>query len=191
VGYYTLNNIPAGMTADLSKNKMAVVAPPPAESHQHAVPMETTAEPATKKNSKNSNKHLTTMPSDWAAPDKTLVIGTVPGMKYDVTELEVKAGTKVKLTFNNLDDDMTHNLVIVEPGTADEVGLAAFSLGVKASQMSYVPNNNKVLFHTTLLQPESSQTIYFVAPSKAGEYSFVCTYPGHHTLMRGILKVVK
>jgi azurin len=191
VGYYTLNNIPAGMTADLSKNKMAVVAPPPAESHQHAVPMETTAEQATKKNSKNSNKHLTTMPSDWAAPDKTLVIGTVPGMKYDVTELEVKAGTKVKLTFNNLDDDMTHNLVIVEPGTADEVGLAAFSLGVKASQMSYVPNNNKVLFHTTLLQPESSQTIYFVAPSKAGEYSFVCTYPGHHTLMRGILKVVK
>jgi azurin len=191
VGYYTLNNIPAGMTADLSKNKMAVVAPPPAESHQHAVPMETTAEPATKKNSKNSNKHLTTMPSDWAAPDKTLVIGTIPGMKYDVTELEVKAGTKVQLTFNNLDDDMTHNLVIVEPGTADEVGLAAFSLGVKASQMSYVPNNNKVLFHTTLLQPESSQTIYFVAPSKAGEYSFVCTYPGHHTLMRGILKVVK
>jgi azurin len=191
VGYYTLNNIPAGMTADLSKNKMAVVAPPPAESHQHAVPMETTAEQATKKNSKNSNKHLTTMPSDWAAPDKTLVIGTIPGMKYDVTELEVKAGTKVKLTFNNLDDDMTHNLVIVEPGTADEVGLAAFSLGVKASQMSYVPNNNKVLFHTTLLQPESSQTIYFVAPSKAGEYSFVCTYPGHHTLMRGILKVVK
>jgi azurin len=191
VGYYTLNNIPAGMTADLSKNKMAVVAPPPAESHQHAVPMETTAEPATKKNSKNSNKHLTTMPSDWAAPDKTLVIGTVPGMKYDVTELEVKAGTKVKLTFNNLDDDMTHNLVIVEPGTADEVGLAAFSLGVKASQMSYVPNSNKVLFHTTLLQPEASQTIYFVAPSKPGEYSFVCTYPGHHTLMRGILKVVK
>ena len=192
VGYYTLNNIPAGMTADMSKNKMAVVAPPPAESHQHAaVPMETTAEPATKKNSKNSNKHLTTMPSDWAAPDKTLVIGTVPGMKYDITELEVKAGTKVKLTFNNLDDDMTHNLVIVEPGTADEVGLAAFSLGVKGSQMSYVPNSNKVLFHTTLLQPEASQTIYFVAPSKPGEYSFVCTYPGHHTLMRGILKVVK
>jgi azurin len=191
VGYYTLNNIPAGMTADMSKNKMAVVAPPPAESHQHAVPMETTAEPTTKKNSKNSNKHLTTMPSDWAAPDKTLVIGTVPGMKYDVTELEVKAGTKIKLTFNNLDDDMTHNLVIVEPGTADEVGLSAFSLGVKGSQMSYVPNSNKVLFHTTLLQPEASQTIYFVAPSKPGEYSFVCTYPGHHTLMRGILKVVK
>jgi azurin len=179
------------MTADLSKNKMAAVTPTPSESHQHAVQMETKVEPTAKKNNKASNKHQTSMPSDWAAPDKTLVIGTIPGMKYDVTELEVKAGTKVKLTFNNLDDDMTHNLVVVEPGTADEVGLAAFSLGVKASQMSYVPNSNKVLFHTTLLQPEASQTIYFVAPSKAGEYSFVCTYPGHHTLMRGILKVVK
>ena len=190
VGYYTLNNIPAGLTADLSKNKMAVVTPPPAQ-HEHAAPMETEVEVKTKKSTKTSTKYQPVMPADWAAPDKTLTVGTIPGMKYDVTELEVKAGSKVKLVFNNLDDDMTHNLVIVEPGTADEVGLAAFSLGVKASQMSYVPNNNKVLFHTTLLQPESSQTIYFTAPAKPGNYSFVCTYPGHHTLMRGILKVVK
>ena len=190
VGYYTLNNIPAGLTADLSKNKMAAVTPPPAQ-HEHAAPMETEVEVKTKKNTKTSTKYQPVMPADWAAPDKTLTVGTIPGMKYDVTELEVKAGSKVKLVFNNLDDDMTHNLVIVEPGTADEVGLAAFSLGVKASQMSYVPNNNKVLFHTTLLQPESSQTIYFTAPAKPGNYSFVCTYPGHHTLMRGILKVVK
>lgn len=190
VGYYTLNNIPAGLTADLSKNKMAAVTPPPAQ-HEHAAPMETEVEIKTKKSTKTSTKYQPVMPADWAAPDKTLMVGTIPGMKYDVTELEVKAGSKVKLVFNNLDDDMTHNLVIVEPGTADEVGLAAFSLGVKASQMSYVPNNNKVLFHTTLLQPESSQTIYFTAPAKPGNYSFVCTYPGHHTLMRGILKVVK
>lgn len=190
VGYYTLNNIPAGLTADLSKNKMAAVTPPPAQ-HEHAAPMATEVEIKTKKSTKTSTKYQPVMPADWAAPDKTLMVGTIPGMKYDVTELEVKAGSKVKLVFNNLDDDMTHNLVIVEPGTADEVGLAAFSLGVKASQMSYVPNNNKVLFHTTLLQPESSQTIYFTAPAKPGNYSFVCTYPGHHTLMRGILKVVK
>ena len=190
VGYYTLNNIPAGLTADLSKNKMAVVTPPPAQ-HEHAAPIETEVEVKTKKSTKTSTKYQPVMPADWASPDKTLTVGTIPGMKYDVTELEVKAGSKVKLVFNNLDDDMTHNLVIVEPGTADEVGLAAFSLGVKASQMSYVPNNNKVLFHTTLLQPESSQTIYFTAPAKPGNYSFVCTYPGHHTLMRGILKVVK
>ncbi|NBU35777.1 MAG: auracyanin family protein [Bacteroidetes bacterium] len=190
VGYYTLNNIPAGLTADLSKNKMAVIAPPPAQ-HEHAAPMETEVDVKTKKSTKTNTKYQPVMPADWAAPDKTLTVGTIPGMKYDVTELEVKAGSKVKLIFNNLDDDMTHNLVIVEPGTADEVGLAAFSLGVKASQMSYVPNSNKVLFHTTLLQPESSQTIYFTAPTKPGNYSYVCTYPGHHTLMRGILKVVK
>lgn len=189
-GYYTLNNIPAGLTADLSKNKMAVIAPPPAQ-HEHAAPMETEVDVKTKKSTKTNTKYQPVMPADWAAPDKTLTVGTIPGMKYDVTELEVKAGSKVKLIFNNLDDDMTHNLVIVEPGTADEVGLAAFSLGVKASQMSYVPNSNKVLFHTTLLQPESSQTIYFTAPTKPGNYSYVCTYPGHHTLMRGILKVVK
>ena len=86
---------------------------------------------------------------------------------------------------------MTHNLVIVEPGTADEVGNLAIKLGIKGSQVNYVPNNAKVLFHTSLIQPSSSETIYFVAPMKAGIYTYVCTYPGHHTVMQGTLKVVE
>ena len=35
------------------------------------------------------------------------------------------------------------------------------------------------------------QIIEFTAPSQPGDYEFVCTFPGHHILMRGIMKVVK
>ncbi len=192
VGYYTLNNVPTNMTADLSKN--AMVAAMPAINHTDHKAMD--MKPATKdkkgkKGAVASIKRQLTMPADWSAPDKTLTIGTKPVMKYDIDAVEVKAGSKVKLIFNNLDNDMTHNLVIVEPGTADEVGNQAIKLGIKGSQVNYVPNNAKVLYHTSLLQPSTSESIYFIAPTKPGNYTYVCTYPGHHTIMQGILKVTE
>jgi azurin len=116
-------------------------------------------------------------------------LGTKPGLKYDVTNFEVKAGSKIRLIFNN-NDDMTHNVVIVKPGSADDVANLALQLGLKGSQMSFVPNNANVLFHTSLLQPESSESIYFSAPLTPGEYTFICTFPGHASVMRGIIKVV-
>ena len=191
--YYTLNNIPTTEGANLSKNMMAATMP--AMNHgAHKMNMGTASKDKKSKKTKAeiaSIKRQTTMPADWSAPDKIITIGTKPVLKYDIDEVVVKAGSKIKLTFNNLDNDMTHNLVIVEPGTADEVGNKAIKLGIKGSQVNYVPNSDKVLYHTALIQPSTSETIYFIAPLKAGNYTYVCTYPGHHTVMQGILKVVE
>jgi azurin len=131
------------------------------------------------------------MPADWGGKvDQTLSVGTKPGLKYDVTKFQVKAGTKIRLIFNN-NDDMLHNLVIVKPKTVTKVGEAAFKMDLDGEAKAYVPDLDEVLFHTGLMQPESQETIYFVAPSTPGDYTFVCTYPGHYTLMQGIIKVVK
>ena len=102
----------------------------------------------------------------------------------------MKAGSKIKLIFNN-NDDMTHNVVIVNPGTAKEIGDLAFNLGLTGSQMNYIPASSNVLFHTNLIQPGSSETIYFNAPLKPGNYIILCTYPGHAMIMQANLKVVK
>jgi azurin len=193
--YYTLNNIPTMAAADLSKNAMVMAKAMPAMNHaEHAMPMKPLSKKEQKARDKAalaSIKRQTTMPVDWSAPDKVIAIGTKPVLKYDVETVQVKAGSKVKLIFSNLDDDMTHNLVIVEPGAADAIGNLAIKLGIKGSQVSYVPNSPKVLYHTSLIQPSTSETIYFVAPLKAGNYTYVCTYPGHHTVMQGTLKVVE
>ena len=59
----------------------------------------------------------------------TIRIGTIPErMMYDVKELTVKPGKKVKLTFAN-PDFMPHNIMLVKPGKADDVGLKAIALG--------------------------------------------------------------
>lgn len=178
--YYTLNNIPDGEKTVLT-DEQKVKAHAGMQHATNKTPVAKTTTPA--------KKRQVAMPADWKQPDKVLKLGTKPGLKFDIAQFEVKAGSKIRLVFNN-NDDMTHNVVIVTPGAGDEIGKLALNLGLKGPDLNYVPNSSKVLFHTGLLQPESSESIYFIAPSKPGEYTFLCTYPGHASVMRGILKVV-
>ncbi len=167
LGYYTLNKIPGGGSTTSGATSSAGAAT-------------TTAASA---------KRVADMPSDWTdGPDEELEIGTQPGMQYDTRFLTVEAGSKIKLTLNN-PDDMIHNLVITKPDAADAVGNAALKLGLEGQAKGYVPNSDDVLFHTNLLEPGSSDVIYFVAPDEPGDYQFVCTFPGHAASMRGVLRV--
>ena len=186
-GYYTLNAIPTGEKAVLSESQKV-------KQHPHAMEMQPTIEkkPATpvKVAVALLAKRQTKMSADWKQPDQVIVIGTKPGLKYDVTSLQVKASSKIKLVFNN-NDDMIHNVVIVQPGTAQEVGEAGLKLGLKGAEMQYIPNTSKVLYHTNLIQPGASESIYFIAPTKPGDYTYLCSYPGHYIVMQGTLKVIK
>ncbi|MEM8966707.1 MAG: plastocyanin/azurin family copper-binding protein, partial [Bacteroidota bacterium] len=70
----------------------------------------------------------------------------------------------------------------------DQVGEEAMNLGLAGTDRAYVPMMDEVLFHTCILQPETSESIYFVAPP-AGDYEYVCTFPGHYKVMRGKMLV--
>ncbi|MDB9741511.1 plastocyanin/azurin family copper-binding protein [Akkermansiaceae bacterium] len=105
------------------------------------------------------------------------------GIKFDVGDVKLKLGKKLKLIFNN-PDDMQHNLVIVKPGTADTVAMAAIQLGPDGNKMHWVPKSEDVLTSTKLLNKDEIETIEFTF-EKPGKYPFVCTFPGHATLMRG------
>ncbi len=169
VGYYTLNEIPGGgeYVAEGAEN--------------------VTTETVAISMSKNQNE----MPASWTeGPDQEIVLGTKPGMKYDKAFFSITAGQKIKLTLNN-NDDMLHNLVITLPEKATPVGEAALKLGLDGEAMFYVPKSDDVLFHTKLLQPETSESIYFIAPKEPGTYEFVCTFPGHYMSMRGKMQVYK
>src|SRR5690625_7860918 len=85
------------------------------------------------------------MPAEWnGSADVEIELLTDPGLRYERDVITVPAGSKVAFTFTN-DDDMIHNVVIVEPGTADEVGVAAMNLGLDAGDMEYVPPLDGVL----------------------------------------------
>lgn len=195
-GYYTLNHIPDGekvkpeqLTLITATIQADPVGKAPEQIHtNHLMAADVMATDGN--TARVSAKRITEMPAYWGAPDMSISIGTKPGLKYDKDKLEVKAGAKIKLVFSN-PDDMPHNFVLTMPGKANEVGTAALKLGVDGPEMQYVPNSDQVLYHTNMVNPGKSETIYFIAPNKPGDYPFVCTYPGHAFVMQGVLKVVK
>ena len=137
----------------------------------------------------SSSKRPTRKPAAWDAVDQTIVLATLPGMRYDRTNITVKAGSRIKWSFYN-NDDMPHNVVIVAPGTVDEVGKQALAMGVQGMAKNYIPDTDAVLYHTRLMPPGTDESLYFTAPDKPGTYMYVCTFPGHAQVMRGTLRVL-
>ena len=122
-----------------------------------------------------------------------IVIRTLKSqMKYDLASIQVKAGRKVKIILIN-EDMMPHNLVITQPGALEKVGTAADQMAAETSNTTqeYVPDMAEVLFATPLVEAGQQYELIFVAPEQAGSYPFVCTFPGHWTLMNGLMEVVE
>ena len=85
---------------------------------------------------------------------------------------------------------MPHNIVLVKPGKADSVAMEALNLGAKGFDLAFIPPSKDIIWASKLLNYDEKQVIEFKAPTQPGDYPYVCTFPGHHILMRGILKVV-
>ena len=104
-------------------------------------------------------------------------------MHYDQKTITVKSGTTIKLKFVNTSKDaaMPHNWVLVYYGNMETVAAAGLAAG---KDNSFVPASNDVLIATKLLGPEEETEITFAAPPP-GKYQFVCTYPGHWSVMNG------
>ena len=111
----------------------------------------------------------------------------VEKMSFDTKELTLKAGKKIKLTFAN-PDFMPHNLLVVQPGSSKEIGEAALAMGAEGFAKQFRPDSPKVIAGTKMLDNGQEETIAFTF-DKPGNYEFVCTFPGHYMLMKGVFKV--
>jgi len=127
---------------------------------------------------------------DQTDPLTTVEIGVLPGLQFSVVRFTVKPGEQVKLVLNNT-DDMSHNLLITLPGTRQKVVEMANKLGESGPAAGYVPNTSDVLWAIPVTAPEKANELVFKAPQKEGVYPYVCTYPGHGTIMFGAMYVSK
>ena len=129
--------------------------------------------------------------SELCGPDPVVLkIQAGSALNYLQKELKAKAGRAVALTFEN-PDVMPHNWVLVKPGAEERVGTAAAYMVSLPEGMErhYVPETEDVLVHTRILEPGKKTTVYFTAPKEPGRYTYLCTFPGHSQLMRGVLVV--
>lgn len=174
VGYYTMKNIPEGEKLDIA-GETAQTAETDLEVEDDTV----------------DGKHQTSQPESWTeGPDKVITINAAEAMTFDVTNFEVKAGSRVRIVFNN-PTDLLHNLLIVEPGTLESVARDALNMGLDGPKLEYVPQTDDVLFYTSLLEVGESESIYFTAPGQPDDYPYVCTFPGHWQTMQGVMTVTE
>ena len=108
-------------------------------------------------------------------------------MLYDIKEFNVETGKSVILTFKNKDFP-PHNLLIVKPGKADEVANLAIALGNDGFGKQWRPDTPMILWGSTMIDYDEETVLSFTAPSP-GDYPYVCTFPGHAMMMRGVMKV--
>ena len=133
-----------------------------------------------------SNSSSTSKKSDENVTEVVLLATDM--MQFDKNEIRVPAGKKVKLTLRHTGKQavevMGHNFVLLTQGTE----IPAF--GAKASAArdnAYIPQDtDAVIVHTKMLGGGQSDTIEFDPPAP-GTYDFICSFPGHYSVMKGKL----
>ncbi|MBC7568035.1 MAG: azurin [Pedobacter sp.] len=151
----------------------------------------------------NDQKTTTTADSATVSSADTSIVTAAPvtetvlnleasdQMKYNLTALKATAGQPIKLTLKHTGKfpitAMGHNVVILKAGT-DVDSFAAKALEAKDNQ--YIPKSEEgsIIAHTKLLGGGEEDTITFTIAEK-GTYTFICSFPGHYTLMKGTLVV--
>ena len=123
-------------------------------------------------------------------PDAIVIRTLVDQMRFDIAEFTVNPGQSVKIWFEN-PDYMPHNLIIGEPGSAEEIGLAAEALGAVGFAVGFLPASDKIIAASELLNHREYQVLEFTAPSVVGDYDFLCTFPNHWQTMQGLMRVVE
>ena len=111
-------------------------------------------------------------------------------MQFDLSEINVFEGQTVILRLNHTGTmplkAMGHNFVLLTQGTSIS-GFAKEALNAKEND--YIPTDqSNVIAHTGLIGGGESDTITFNAPEK-GTYDFLCSFPGHYSIMKGKFNV--
>ncbi len=117
-------------------------------------------------------------------------IQAITGLQFDQKRITVKAGEQIRLIFDNT-DAIPHNLVLVRPEAAEEIGTLSNAMVTdpRAIEKAYVPEHEGVIAHTAVINGGEKDVVVFDAPDEAGEYPYICTFPGHWLIMRGIMVV--
>lgn len=125
---------------------------------------------------------------------KEVTISGNDQMQFDVKSFNASKGVEFKLTFKNVGKipkiAMGHNLVILKKGvSAIAFGQKVLAAGGNATNALPESVMGDVLAHTKLLGPGETEVINFKVPMETGTYEYVCTFPGHFALMRGVMEV--
>jgi azurin len=125
---------------------------------------------------------------------RTIEITAGDDMKFGVTQIDAKPGEQLRVVLKSVGKMpkavMGHNFVVLKAG-ADPAAFNNAAMNARATD--FMPPELKSQVHAAtpgLLGPGETLEVTFKAPAKPGEYTFLCSFPGHFAAgMKGILAV--
>lgn len=81
-------------------------------------------------------------------------------------------------------EGMGHNWVLVPSDAVNDIGTAGMSAGI---QNNYVPDDDRIVASTDIIGGGESTSVSFSLDDLEDgvDYTYVCTFPGHWTVMQG------
>lgn len=117
-------------------------------------------------------------------------IKAVEGLQFEPVRIKARAGEMLRLAFTNEDpNDQPHNIVIIQPGTLAEIQAASMAVTADSQEKGFVPESEHIIAASGLLDADGSEELLFKMPDEKGVYHYICTFPGHATLMYGAIYV--
>jgi azurin len=111
-------------------------------------------------------------------------------MQYDRKELSVPATCKeITVTLHHSGKQpraaMGHDWVLVKTADLAAVDQAGLAAGLANNYLA--PGDKRVLAHTQVIGGGETTSVTFSASilTRGGDYSYLCTFPGHSALMHG------
>lgn len=128
-----------------------------------------------------------------AGAARTIDIQGTDAMKFSVTTITAKPGEKIRVVLTSVGTMpkmvMAHNWILLKK-TADAQAFA--NAGALARDTGFIATAHKadVIAATTLVGAGEKAEVTFTAPKVAGQYPYLCSFPGHFAAgMKGTLTV--
>lgn len=136
---------------------------------------------------------ITQMAKAGDVDPKVIEINGTDQMRFSVTNIEATPGQTIKVVLTTVSDfpkvAMSHNFVLLK-AKADAMAVA--TAAAKASDNKYIPSQmeDQIIAHTDLAGGGETVEVTFKAPEKPGDYTYICSFPGHFASgMKGTLTV--
>jgi len=140
-------------------------------------------------NSTNKKAEVSSEDETKISKEISIELFSNDNMLFDKKILYVNSRQQITLTLYHTGEFdkkiMGHNFVLLKK----EVDVTEFAMrAIKAPDNEYIPEGDDVIAYTKLIGGGENDTIVFDAPEK-GSYTYICSFPGHYGIMRGILIV--
>jgi azurin len=140
-----------------------------------------------------SSRPASAAPASRGAASRVVQIRTGDNMKFDPAAITAAPGESITVVIKHVGQmpkvAMGHNFVLLKKAS-DAKAVVDACASARDTEFIAAAVKPQLLAYTKLVGPGETAEVTFTAPAQAGQYLFVCTFPGHFAVgMKGTLTV--